>query len=411
MNPWGTHLGSEEYPPDAEAIEKAASLEEIDDYYKPMVRYFGVDPAKMDLTKFREVFNPYAYGFPTEITVTQDGNATAAKHYTMGRVAVELAYVMPDRKTAYISDDGTNVGLFKFVADKADDLTSGTLYGSKWVQTSAENGGAATLEWIDLGHATDAQIAEMIAKKPKFSDIFEVAELGADGSCADGFAPSNAEAVQQCLKVKDGMEAAASRLETRRYASMKGATTEFRKMEGITHNPEAGVLYVAMSEVAKGMTTGDKGDLPGRDAIQLQKNACGTVYELALDQDYSATSMKALISASPLAVSPVFAVMMYVPAWPAFVMNRLPPSMTQAPPSGPSSRRAVVLVPPASEPAPGSVRPYAPMTSPDASGRSQRSFCASVPAIMSGPQPSDVCAATMIPSEPHTRLISSTAMA
>lgn len=300
VTPWGTHLGSEEYPPDAEAIEQAASLEEIDDYYKPMVRYFGVDPAKMDFTKFREVFNPYAYGFPTEITVTQDGNATAAKHYTMGRVAVELAYVMPDRKTAYISDDGTNVGLFKFVADKAGDLTSGTLYGSKWVQTSADNGGAATLEWIDLGHATDAQIAEMIAKKPKFSDIFEVAELGADGSCADGFAPSNAEAVQQCLKVKDGMEAAASRLETRRYASMKGATTEFRKMEGITHNPEAGVLYVAMSEVAKGMTTGDKGDLPGRDAIQLQKNACGTVYELALDQDYSATSMKALISGKPM---------------------------------------------------------------------------------------------------------------
>ena len=71
----------------------------------------------------------------------------------------------------------------------------------------------------------------------------------------------------------------------------------------------------------------------------------------------SAGTMNALISASPLAVSPVRAVMMYVPAWPAFVMNRLPPSITQLSPSGVDSRRAVVRVPPASEPAPGSVSP------------------------------------------------------
>ena len=43
--------------------------------------------------------------------------------------------------------------------------------------------------------------------------------------------------------------------------------------------------------------------------------------------------------------------MTYVPAWPALVMNRFWPSMTQVPPSAPSSRRAVVRVPPASEPA------------------------------------------------------------
>jgi hypothetical protein len=67
--------------------------------------------------------------------------------------------------------------------------------------------------------------------------------------------------------------------------------------------------------------------------------------------------MKALISAVPFSLSPVFAVMMYVPACPALVMNRLPPSMTHQPPSAPSSCLAVVRVPPASLPAPGSVRP------------------------------------------------------
>ena len=68
--------------------------------------------------------------------------------------------------------------------------------------------------------------------------------------------------------------------------------------------------------------------------------------------------MNAEISAlDPFGRSPVFAVMMYVPAWPALVMNRFWPSMTHEPPSGPSSRRAVVRVPPASEPALGSVSP------------------------------------------------------
>ena len=34
---------------------------------------------------------------------------------------------------------------------------------------------------------------------------------------------------------------------------IKGATTEFRKMEGITFNPEQRVLYLALSEINKGM--------------------------------------------------------------------------------------------------------------------------------------------------------------
>ena len=78
----------------------------------------------------------------------------------------------------------------------------------------------------------------------------------------------------------------------------------------------------------------------------------------------SAGTMNALISAAPSSRVPVRAVTTYVPAWPALVMNRLPPSRTQVPPSGPSSWRAVVRVPPESLPAPGSVSPYAPMTLP-----------------------------------------------
>ncbi|KGB81511.1 hypothetical protein JT55_12805 [Rhodovulum sp. NI22] len=300
VTPWGTHLGSEEYPADARAIEAAASLDEIDDYYKPMVRFQGLTPETMTLEEFRTAYNAYRYGYPVEVSVTEAGEATPVKHFAMGRVAVELAYVMPDEKTAYISDDGTNVGLFMFVADTAGDLSSGMLYAAKWNQTSDEGAGAADLEWIELGHADDAAIQAEIEAGTTFADLFETADIAGDGSCAEGFLPSNAEGRAECLKVKPGMEAVASRLEARRYASMMGATTEFRKMEGITYNPEAGVVYLAMSEVAKGMEDGDKNDLGGRNDIRLTQNSCGAVYELGLDDSFRATSATAIVAGKPV---------------------------------------------------------------------------------------------------------------
>ncbi|WP_172327916.1 PhoX family phosphatase [Mangrovicoccus sp. HB161399] len=303
VTPWETHLGGEEYPADARALEAAASLDDIDDYDFPMARYEGLDPSAMTLDEFRAAYNPYRYGYPTEIAISDEGDATASKHFSMGRVAVELANVMPDGKTAYISDDGTNVGLFRFVADTAGDLSAGTLYAAKWVQTSAEGAGAADLDWVDLGHADDASIQAAIEKGTKFSDIFETAEFNAGGTCPEGFLSSNAEGAAECLKVKPGMEAVASRLETRRFASMMGATTEFRKMEGSTYNPDKHVLYLSMSEVSNGMESGakdNKYDRGGRNDIQLSKNSCGAVYELGLDDSFAATTMKGLVAGKPL---------------------------------------------------------------------------------------------------------------
>src|SRR3546814_3771603 len=75
--------------------------------------------------------NPYFWGFPVEISVSDAGAATATKHYSMGRFAHELSYVMPDRKTVYETDDGTNVGFYRYAADTASDLSAGTLYAMK----------------------------------------------------------------------------------------------------------------------------------------------------------------------------------------------------------------------------------------------------------------------------------------
>ncbi|MDD3446164.1 MAG: DUF839 domain-containing protein, partial [Zavarzinia sp.] len=310
VTPWGTHLGSEEYEPDAEVIETTADITALDDYPKPMALYFGYDAMsateKPSMDGFRAVFNPYRYGYITEISVDGEGKGTGAKHYVMGRFSHELGYVMPDQKTVYMSDDGSNVGLFRFVADAAGKLDAGTLYAAKWVQTSAENGGAANIEWIDLGHGSSADVKALIDKGIKFSDIFETAKMADDGTCADGFTGSTANDVKECLKLKKGMEFAASRLETRRYAAIRGATTEIRKEEGITYDPDHHRLYVAISEISYGMEDAAKKgkpsgayDIPSANHIKVEYNPCGGVYALDLDDKFVATNMKALVTGKP----------------------------------------------------------------------------------------------------------------
>ncbi len=279
--PWESHLGSEEYETDARAVE-AAGFDKAtgSKYYDETAKFWGGDFTKM---------NPYYYGWSPEVKISDDGEAQYSKHYSMGRFSHELSYVMPDNKTVYMSDDGTNVGLFMFVADKAKDLSTGTLYAAKWNQTSEIGVGAgeADITWINLGHSTNSEIRDYLDPDGdvttndalNFSDIFEVSE-GIDGTCSEGFTSVNTSAGQECLKLKDGMEKAASRLETRRYAAYMGATTEFRKEEGITFDKNSGTLYVAMSSVERGMEENSSNDLGGNDDIKVEQNKCGAVYAL-----------------------------------------------------------------------------------------------------------------------------------
>ncbi len=294
VTPWGTHLGSEEYEPDASARDPQTGS--IDSYYDAMGAYYGGDLLKL---------NPYDYGFVVEVAVKDWKHTNITKHYSMGRAAIELAYVMPDNKTAYISDDGTNVGLYRFEADQAEDLSSGELFAARWVQVSAEGVGSADIEWISLGHATDSQIEKYLEAGITFNDIFSAEEPFGD-SCSAGFKSINTTRGHECLKIKPGMELAASRLETRRFAAMKNATTEWRKMEGITFNPDTRQMYLAISEVGRGMEdnakygeASDKYDLGGGNHIKVNANRCGAVYALDVDQNYVAYNMHGLIAGKP----------------------------------------------------------------------------------------------------------------
>ncbi|MEJ2295995.1 MAG: hypothetical protein P8Y23_14660, partial [Candidatus Lokiarchaeota archaeon] len=167
-----------------------------------------------------------------------------------------------------MSDDGTNVTLFMYKADTAQDLSAGTLYAAKWNQISGTGLGEAVLTWVDLGNASDADVEAALNPDGDvttndgvtFSDIFNTEAPQADGSCATaGFVAVNTAAGNECLQrttndlngdatydAKD--DAIANRLESRRMAAYLGATTEFRKMEGITFNARDNKLYLAMSQ-------------------------------------------------------------------------------------------------------------------------------------------------------------------
>lgn len=300
VTPWNSHLGSEEYEPDAANVEEQTGNPDgiTDRKYVAYPKYYWNDDLK-NPTKS----SPYMVGWTTETRIT-DGKPHYGKHYAMGRFSHELAYVLPDQKTVYLTDDGDNGTLFMFVADTAGDLSAGTLYAAKWNQTDGKNGGSATLEWINLGHAKDADIKAEIGKLPKFSELFETGDADKCDT-QNGFAlVSPASFKKQCLKVKEGKEMLVSRLEARRFAAIKGATHEFRKMEGFSFDAQRNTGYLAISEAGRGMldNVDDPAEKTNYDAatgnhIRLQQaNYCGGVYSLTMQDGIKDSAGNAIAS-------------------------------------------------------------------------------------------------------------------
>jgi hypothetical protein len=291
QTPWNTHLGSEEdydlqYNPLASSYTKTeAGLDALN------TLYFNTDSSGIEA-------NPYHYGFIPEVSVKEDGSYEVVKHYSMGRGTWEMAKVMPDGKTAYYGDDGTNVAVFMYVADKAEDLTAGTLYAGKVTQTGSYTG---DFEWIKLGHATDAEV-KTLADTHTFGDIFNNVAPAADGTCEAGYTRIRAgSTTDECLSVIEGKETAAAFLETRRYAALMGATTEFNKMEGIAVNDGDKHLYMAISYLDKGML--NNGLPVAMEHLKMNKINAGATFTLPMtpgqndqfgkliESDYVVTSM------------------------------------------------------------------------------------------------------------------------
>lgn len=279
-----------------------------------------------------DFFTPYNYGYNVEIEVNNNGLArvkNSMKHYSFGKYTPEQGYVLPDNRTVYLTDDGSFRGLYLFIADRAKDLSKGTLYMARFQQdktykhedpVSADgNGGRGSLEWIRLGHGASAQIEKIIRKNLLLSDFFDIAD---PKNCPEneGYRRITAgDPETMCLRLRDGENGssisgkfkdkdefllAVAFLETRKYGVWLGATAEFRKGEGITFDGK-NRLFISMSALDKSMEKNYHDE--AQDKVTLTPNVCGVVYEFQLNQnqndpsgqkidsDYVATEMQGLV--------------------------------------------------------------------------------------------------------------------
>lgn len=250
LSPWNTHLSSEEYEPDAVFGDPNLAA---------FSRHLYGDPARA---------NPYHYGHLPEVTVQPDGSGRIAKHYCLGRISHELVQVMPDRRTVLMGDDATNAGAFMFIADRAADLSAGTLYVARWHQTCGTGPGAARLSWIRLGHATSAEIRALVEGGIQARDIMDVSRTD-PGDAGYTRIPFNGGF--NWVRLKPGMHKAAAFLETHRYAALMGGSLGFTKWEGTTVNARDKVAYVAMSRIERSM-------LDGSGDVKVQGPYSGAVY-------------------------------------------------------------------------------------------------------------------------------------
>lgn len=275
LSPWGTHLSSEEYEPDAfDQGLGGQALSVLKGSARSFSQYAFGDP---------DAANPYNYGHIPEVTVHADGTASIRKHYCMGRISHELIQVMPDNRTALMGDDYTNGGLFMFVADREQDLSSGTLYVAKYVTVLSDTSTGA-ISWIKLGHATSAEIETLVnVDGIQPTDIMDSTRTDpADAS----YTQITINKTMAWVRVKPGMDKAAAFLETHRYAALRGGSMAFTKNEGTTVNAKDKIAYSAYANIQDSMVVGGSGYVAGHHVAFPRKITAGGIvaHQLAGDQ-------------------------------------------------------------------------------------------------------------------------------
>lgn len=260
VSEWNTYLSGEIHEPDALDFSGYQCITGFSTCFKTQaehtfyesirfLRYHGlyVDDMKNRFNAIEKNFNPYDFGYAYEVKINKEGCVNPKKYLTLGRFSHGGISVMPDGKTVYMTDftEGRSVGggLFRFVADKAQDLTSGSLYAAKFIADS-DSHGKFKVDWILLGSASNEDLKRK-AKKLTFIDIFEY--LPSSKSCR--LDQINVKSEVQCLRVRKGMEKYAAFFETRRYAAVKGATIELANTKGITFDASSARLYFSFSSI------------------------------------------------------------------------------------------------------------------------------------------------------------------
>jgi secreted PhoX family phosphatase len=309
VSPWGTPLTSEEW------IVRSTVDSTTDASWN--------DPANtstdnMEALTAPDFPNPYRYGYIAEVTAPTSDAPVVVKHFTVGRYEHENSTVMPDRKTMYSSQDDTGGVLFKFIADAAEDLSSGTLYGAKLEQDVGSTEPATTgfdVSWVELGRGDNTTIETWITEydgigtddyvegKTSYMTIADV-QAWADGDMTYPTVENGGSAVTAGQPMDDRSVF----LESRQAAKMKGATAEWRKLEGISINHDRALeavggvesisdedvteafMYMGIADIDNTMTDG-VGDIQ----LTARVKDCGGVYRAKLEENYDLARIEPVV--------------------------------------------------------------------------------------------------------------------
>ncbi|WP_089824769.1 alkaline phosphatase PhoX [Halogranum amylolyticum] len=270
--------------------------------------------------------NPYRYGYHVDFRDAAADEPQPVKYYVMGRAAWEAPDVQSDEKTVYGCSDGDSKGIYKFVADEPipsyDDPmdVAGTLYAPKITSPEAKQrlspaNVALDVEWIELGHASNAEAEEWIAE---YDDVTQVdyLEAHAETDWEEDRAAALEEADKEVVEngnqnyitdaeivewaeqyAEDGPDGVDEELrkipflETRAAAKEIGASIEFNKAEGVDSVDGAGpgdFVYFGISEFNDDLAN-DVGD------VQMDRVDGGVVYRAELEPDYNVSTLEPVI--------------------------------------------------------------------------------------------------------------------
>ena len=292
MSSWGTPLLSEEL-----------YFSDTEDWNDESYNYHSDQASLADYLGYYP--NPYDYGYIMEIENSTTTEPDFIKHFAMGRFSHENAQVMPDNRTVYLSDDGYDTVLFKFVADTAGDLSSGTLYAAKVTQDDSSDSATTgfDVEWIEMASSSNSDIQLWIDEYDGITTADFIA--GQNSYISDEEIRDWAEGrLNEDLNGDGTIGSAADDrvafLESRKAAAALGASDEWNKMEGVAFNPNVpDYAYLAMSDVGYDMSDG-QGD------IDVTQNRCGIVYSMTLDDEWDVNRIDPLVSGGPYTSSATY---------------------------------------------------------------------------------------------------------
>ncbi|MBF7073875.1 DUF839 domain-containing protein [Glaciecola sp. MH2013] len=316
MTPWNTPLTSEEWVVDTNVNSTTDA-----DWNDPNEIANNSRLGRMWAMTAPDAPNPYNYGYIAEVKEAISDTPQVVKHLAMGRYEHENATVMPDGKTVYLSQDDTGGVFFKFIADNAEDLSAGTLYGAKLEQDPGQNDPATTgfnVTWVEIASGDNATIRAWIDEYNGIGSDDYVEGASSYITMADVQAWANGDTTYPseengggAVTAGDPMDDRVAFLESRAAAKMKGATAEWRKLEGISINHDRakeaveGVdliegelvtnayLYMGIADIDNTMTDGE-GDIQ----LSARVKDCGGVYRARLGENYNISRIEPVVMGS-----------------------------------------------------------------------------------------------------------------